>query len=309
MTPAMDVMEIFDRRALRRQRDRAAAGLARHDALFREVAERVADRLDDVKRRFPMALDLGCHDGTLGRLLGARGGIETLVQADLSPAMASAAAAEARPALAADEEALPFAAGRFDLVTSVLNLHWVNDLPGALIQIRRALKPDGLFLGALLGGETLHELRAALMQAEIDVEGGAGPRVSPFADVRDTGGLLQRAGFALPVVDKDRITLSFPGALELMAALRGMGESNAVLARRRSFSRRATLLRAAELYRERAGAGPDDGLSATFEVVYLTAWAPHEAQQQPLRPGSARSRLAEALETEEKPLSDKARPR
>ena len=308
MTPAMDAMQIFDRRALRRQRDRAAAGLARHDALFREVAERVADRLDDVKRRFPLALDLGCHDGTLARLLGARGGIETLVQADLSPAMAAAARAQGHPALAADEEAQPFAAGSFDLVTSVLSLHWVNDLPGALIQIRRALKPDGLFLGALLGGETLRELRAALMQAELDLEGGAGPRVSPFADLRDAGGLLQRAGFALPVVDRDRITLAFPSALELMARLRGMGESNAVLARRRTLSRRGTLLRAAEIYQGRAGPG-QAALPATFEVLYLTAWAPHEAQQQPLKPGSARSRLAEALGSEEKPLGDKARPR
>jgi SAM-dependent methyltransferase len=218
------------------------------------------------------------------------------------------AAAGRHPALTADEETQPFADGSFDLVLSVLGLHWVNDLPGALIQIRRALKPDGLLLGAMLGGETLHELRAALMQAELDQEAGASPRVSPFAELRDMGALLQRAGFALPVVDRDRITLRYPGALELMAALRAMGESNAVAARRRTFSRRATLLRAAEIYQQRCGGGRD-GLPASFEVIYLTAWAPHRSQQQPLRPGSAGSRLAEALESEERPLPDKTRSR
>ncbi len=158
-----DPLNIFDRRLLRRRRDRAAVNLAAHDFLFAEVAERLTERLDDVTRKFPRALDLGCHGGALAGALGCRGGVETLVQCDLSPAMARAAASAGRPSLAADEEALPFAPHSFDLVMSVLSLHWVNDLPGALIQIRQALKPDGLFLGALLGGETLAELRAALM--------------------------------------------------------------------------------------------------------------------------------------------------
>ncbi len=303
-----EVMNVFDRRLVRRHRDRAAPGLAQHDFLCREVAGRLADRLDDVKRGFPLALDLGCHNGTLRRALGGRGGIERLVQSDLSPAMAKAAAAAGQPALAVDEEYLPFAAGSFDLVLSVLSLHWVNDLPGALIQVRRTLKPDGLFLGAMLGGETLHELRAALMQAEIEVERGAGPRVSPFAELRDAGALLQRAGFALPVADKDEITVTYPNALALMGDLRGMGETNAVHARRRTPTRRATLLRAAELYQEMFGL--DSGrLPATFEVIYLTAWAPHDSQQQPLRPGSARGSLAEAFDTEEIPAGEKARPR
>ncbi len=313
-----DAMTIFDRRLLRRRRDRAAGRPTRTDFLWREAGERLADRLDDVRRRFPLALDLGCHDGTLGRLLGARGGIETLVQCDLSPAMARAAGAAGRPApatnavhrpaLAADEEALPFAAASFDLVLSALSLHWTNDLPGALIQVRQALKPDGLFLGALLGGETLGELRGALMQAELELEGGASPRVSPFADLRDAGGLLQRAGFALPVADRDRITVTYPNALALMAELRAMGESNAVLARRRRPTRRATLLRAAEIYR--AGHGDRAGrLPACFEVIYLTGWAPHASQQQPLRPGSAQARLADALGTEESSAGEKAGPR
>ena len=301
-------MTVFDRRAVRRHRDRAARSLERHDFLFKEVAERLADRLDDVTRRFPVALDLGCHGGTLATTLRGRGGIESLVQCDLSPAMANVAAGNGRPTLVADEEALPFAPARFDAVLGVLSLHWVNDLPGALIQIRQALRPDGLFLAAMLGGETLRELRAALMEAEIAEEGGAGPRVSPFADARDAGHLLQRAGFALPVVDVDTITVTYPNALALMRELRGMGESNAVEERRRGASRRATLLRAAAIY-EAGFAGEDGRLPATFQVIMLTAWAPHASQQKALAPGSAAARLADALDTTEVPTGDKARPK
>jgi len=186
-----------------------------------------------VTRKFPRALDLGCHDGTLARVLTGRGGIETLVQCDLSPVMARAAASNGAPTLAADEEALPFAPESFDLIVSVLGLHWVNDLPGALIQIRHALKPDGLFLGAFLGGATLSELRTVLLEAELAEEGGASPRVAPFAELRDAGGLLQRAGFALPMADTDRIAVTYPDALALMRELRAMGESNVLAARRR----------------------------------------------------------------------------
>ncbi len=300
-------MTVFDRRLLGRRRARAA-GVEEPASLFGEVAERLADRLEDVTRRFPLALDLGCRTGVLGRVLGGRGGIETLVQCDLAPAMAARATAPGRPALAADEEALPFAAGRFDLVASVLGLHWVNDLPGALIQVRQSLKPDGLFLAAMLGGETLHELREAFMAAEIEQEGGAAPRVSPFAEVRDAGALLQRAGFALPVADRDTLRPRFDSPLALMATLRSMGESNAVLAQRRGATRRATLLRAAAIYQERF-AEADGRVPATFEVIYLTGWAPHESQQQPLAPGSARGRLADALGTVERPAGDKAGPR
>ncbi|MBX9633820.1 MAG: methyltransferase domain-containing protein, partial [Magnetospirillum sp.] len=196
-------MRIFDRSLLRKRRDRAAPEFAAHDFLVREMAERLADRLTDVTRRFPLALDLGCHTGEIADTLMGRGGIETLVQCDLSPRMAAKAATNGHPALAADEEWLPFADASFDLVISCLSLHWVNDLPGTLLQIRRVLKPDGLFLCAMLGGETLKELRQALSEAEMAEENGWSPRVSPFADVRDLGGLLQRAGFALPVVDAD----------------------------------------------------------------------------------------------------------
>ncbi len=303
-----DPLNLFDRRLLRRRRDRAAANLAAHDFLFAEVAERLTERLDDVTRKFPRALDLGCHGGALARALGRRGGVETLVQCDLSPAMARAAASAGRPSLAADEEALPFAPRSFDLVMSVLSLHWVNDLPGALIQIRQALKPDGLFLGALLGGETLAELRTALMEAELAEEAGASPRVSPFAEVRDAGALLQRAGFALPVADVDTIPVTYPDALALMRDLRGMGESNALVERRRTPTRRATLARAAAIYAEKFAAA-DGRVPATFQVITLTAWAPHPCQPKALAPGSARSRLADALGIEELPAGDKARPK
>jgi NADH dehydrogenase [ubiquinone] 1 alpha subcomplex assembly factor 5 len=304
---ASGTMNVFDRRLVRRHRERAATRLAEHDFLWREIAERLVDRLADVTRRFPVALDLGCHDGTLGRALdgmATRGGIERLVACDLSPAMVKRAGGLG---LAADEEALPFAPASFDLIMSNGSLHWVNDLPGALIQARAALKPDGLLLASLLGGATLHELRTALLEAESEIESGASPRVSPFADVRDGGALLQRAGFALPVVDRDEIATTYPNALALMRDLRGMGEANAVHTRRRGFSRRATLLRAAAIYQERFALA-DGRIPATFQVIYLTGWAPHETQQQALRPGSAKSRLAQALGTEEQPAGDKAQP-
>jgi SAM-dependent methyltransferase len=202
---------------------------------------------------------------------------------------------------------LPFADASFDLVVSGLSLHWVNDLPGALIQVRRALRPDGLFLAALLGGDTLIELRQALVEAETEVEGGASPRVSPFLDVREAGALLQRAGFSLPVVDLDTITVTWPDALALMKDLRGMGEANAVLERKKSFTRRGTLLSAAAGYQARHG-DAEGRIPATFQIVYLTGWAPHDSQQRPLRPGAATSRLADALDVAEVSAGEKAKP-
>ena len=214
-------MHVFDRTAVRRHRDRAAPVLDAHDFLFREVGERLVDRLDDVKRRFPLTLDLGCHGGQLGRLIGARGGVESLIQSDLSPAMAGRAGSLA---LASDEELLPFGPETFDLVLSCLSLHWVNDLPGALVQIRTALKPDGLFAAAMLGGGTLAELRAALAWAEEAEEGGLSSRVSPFADARAAGDLLQRAGFALAVVDTETSVPAPPGPSVTPAYLVGTSD-------------------------------------------------------------------------------------
>ena len=298
---------VFDRAAVRRHRARAAADWDGHSFLVQEAAERLADRLPDIKRSFPLALDLGCHGGELGRALAGRGGIETLVQCDTAAAFAARAAGSG-PAVVADEEALPFAAGRFDLALSVLSLHWVNDLPGSLLQLRQLLKPDGLLLVSLFGGDTLWELRRSLMRAEAEIAGGASPRVSPFVELRDAAGLLQRAGFALPVADVDRITVSYADPLALMRDLHAMGESSAMTDRPRGIPPRELLPRAAALYMEEF-AGEDGRVPATFELVTLTAWSPHESQQQPLRPGSAEARLAEALEAEEKPAGDKADPK
>lgn len=294
-------IDLFDRRAVRRQRERAAAALPSHDFLFREAATRLVERLDDVRRTFPTALDLGSHGAIVADALQGRGGIETLVASDLSLAMTRRAAGLR---VVADEELLPFAPASFDLVLSCLSLHWVNDLPGTLVQLRHILKPDGLLLVSFLGGDSLHELRRALLEAEAETAGGASPRVAPFADVREAGALLQRAGFALPVIDSDTITVSYPDALALMRDLRGMGEANALTERRRSFTSRAVLLRAAERY-QTLFADAGGRVPATFRLVTLTAWAPHASQPRPLRPGSAAARLAEALGAPEQPAGDR----
>lgn len=259
--------------------------------LFDEVAERLVERVDDVVRVFPTVVDLGAHDGRLASLLAGHRGIETVISADLSPGFARRAPA---PAVVCDDEVLPFAPGSLDLVVSNLSLHWVNDLPGTLIQIRQALKPDGLFVAGVLGGETLTELRGALSAAEIELEGGLSPRVSPFLDIRDAGMLLQRAGFTLPVVDQDTLTVSYDNPLKLLADLRGMGESNAISARRKAFTRRGTLLRALERYAEEHS--DDEGrITATFQVIWLTGWSPGPNQPEPLARGSATHRLADVL--------------
>ncbi len=297
-------MRVFDRHAVRRHRARAADGLSAHDFLLCNVAERLTDRLQDISRTFPHALDLGCHTGQMGRVLGRHGGIETLIQCDLAPEMARRAGGYA---IAADEEALPFAPESFDLVLSNLSLHWVNDLPGCLLQIRQTLKPDGLFLAAMFGGGTLVELRNCLMEAESEIAGGVSPRISPFPDLRDAAGLLQRAGFTLPVADRDTITVTYENAFRLFADLRGMGEGNAIRERQSNFTGRAVFLKAAERYQSNHAA-PDGRIDATFNVIFLHGWAPHPSQQKPLRPGSAQSRLATALETEEVPTGDKATP-
>lgn len=301
MSVSTDSMKVFDRALVRRHRDRAATGYGRYAFLTEEIADRLTDRLLDIKRVFPVALDLGARTGGFDKIRGHSGGIETLLQADLSPAMLQATNG---PAAVADEEWLPFAEESLDLVVSNLSLHWVNDLPGALVQINRALKPDGLFLGALLGGDTLMELRDSLMTAEIELTGGAGPRVSPFADLRDGGALLQRAGFALPVVDSDRVTVSYNTIFDLMADLRGMGETNATVERARTPLTRRLLLQAAEVYQDRY-TEPDGRLRATFHVIYLHGWAPHESQPKPLRPGSAKQRLAQVLGSTEKSAGER----
>ena len=284
-------MNIFNRRSVRHHRDRAAASYADFNFLFQEVAARLGDRLQDITRTFPITVDLGCHGGNMAAYIPDRSAVETLINSDFSPKMAELAHANNGAAsLTSDEEFLPFKEQSLDLVISNLSLHWVNDLPGAFTQIRRALKPDGLFLAAMLGGETLNELGEALRDAEIEIEGGLSPRLSPFAEIKDAGNLLGRAGFALPVADTETITVSYGNPLKLMTDLRGMGETNSNVHRRTTFTRRATLMRAAEIYAKKFT--NDEGrMPATFEIIYLTAWVPDESQQKPLRPGSGQVSL------------------
>jgi NADH dehydrogenase [ubiquinone] 1 alpha subcomplex assembly factor 5 len=301
--PEFEPTALFDRRAWRLHRERAARrGCI--DFLHVEVAARIVDRLGDVGRQFRAALDLGSHNGALSRMLAERPGIDQVVAAE--PALAFLARAGAVP-VAVDPELLPFRDASFDLAVSALALHWVADLPGALIQLRRALKPDGLFIGAMLGGATLVELRTALIEAELTEEGGASPRVSPATDLRDAAGLLQRAGFAMPVADAELVTVTYPDALALMRDLRAMGETNALAARRRTLLRRGTLARAVAVYRERFGLS-DGRIPASFEILFLTGWAPDASQPKPLRPGSAMHRLADALGTIEISAGDRAAP-
>lgn len=283
---------VFDRRAVQRNRDRAQAAYDGYDFLVREAAAMLADRLADIKRDFPLALDVGCHTGQLAEVLAGSKGIENFYQCDLSEKMAARTLGNS---FAADEEFLPVGDGLLDLVLSCLSLHWVNDLPGALIQIRRALKPDGLFLGSFLGGETLRELRQALTAAESEVTGGARPRVSPMADIRDGGALLQRAGFALPVADTDILTVSYENPMKLMRDLRGMGEQMATHGRFKGFTRKTIMLRAAEIYHEMFG-DEDGRVPATFEIITLTGWTPAPNQQKPLAPGSGKTNLGDVLE-------------
>lgn len=290
---------IFDRGLLRRRQRRAfALGPARF--LLERAALDLADRLAAVVRHFPLALDLGTPGNEVRAALAGLHSIGAMVAAN-----ASGEGLHAPLFVAADEEALPFADGAFDLVVSALALQFVNDLPGTLVQIKRALRPDGLFLAALLGGETLTELRQSFAAAESEIEGGLSPRVAPSADLRDLGALLQRAGFALPVIDSDRITVRYDSAFALMHDLRRMGATNPLVDRRRTPLRRTTLMRMAEIYRGRF-ADADGRVRATFEIMWLSGWAPHPSQQRPLRPGSAQARLAEALGTREWSAGEKA---
>jgi len=296
--------DIFDRRLMRRRRDRFAGHAARHEFLLERIADDLADRLAAVRRMFPVVLDLGAHHGPIGRRIGRLPGVATIISAEASARLLAQCSGLR---VQCDEEELPFHDGSLDLVVSGLALQLVNDLPGALAQVRRALKPDGLLLAAMLGGSTLNELRTALLAAEEETEGGASPRVAPFADVRDMGALLQRAQFALPVVDSQTVVVTYANPLALMRELRGMGAANPLTARSRKPLRRATLQRSFEIYAERFGLA-NARIPATFEILTLTGWAPHESQQKPLQPGSAKMRLADALRSTTQAASDPTRP-
>ncbi len=294
MTPLL-----FDRSLLHARRQRALT-LGPATFLLDHAATELGERLSAVLRRFDIAVDVGTPTDAVRRGLAASGKIGTTVAAVTDAYGLDSSFLR----VASDEEALPFADASLDLVVSALALQFVNDLPGTLIQIRRALKPDGLFMAAVIGGDSLAELRAAFAEAESEIEGGLSPRVAPFADVRELGALLQRAGFALPVVDSERLTVRYDSALALMRDLRRMGATNVMHERRRRPIRRATLQRVEAIYADRF-ADPDGRLRASFEIIWLSGWAPHEGQQKPLKPGSAAQRLADALGTREIPTGEK----
>ena len=272
MTQSPTAPVLFDRALLKRRQDRARR-LGPATFLLERVREDFSDRLQAVMRDFADVADIWTPDGL--RLPDRLPSVTTIK-------------------LASDAEMLPLQPESLDLVVSALAFQFVNDLPGVLAQIRRALRPDGLLLAAMIGGDTLTELRQSFAAAEAECEGGVSPRVAPFADLRDVGGLLQRAGLALPVTDVDRVVVRYGSAFALMHDLRRMGATNILLERRRSPTRRTTMLRMAQVYAERF-ADPDGRIRATFDIIWLSGWAPHESQPKPLKPGSATASLEEAV--------------
>jgi len=283
---------IFDRALVRRRLDRAwARPEPGADFLLRRTADELADRLALVRRRFALAADLGTPGPHVAATLLAGGQVDRVVR--LAPTLASLGGGDGFRAVG-DVERLPLADGRFDLAVSLLALDSVNDLPGALVQMRRALAPDGLLVAAFVGGDTLTELRQSLTRAESEVLGGAAPRVAPFVDLRALGSLAQRAGLALPVIDLDRTIVRYGDMVALMRDLRAFGAASALVDRSRRPLRREVLARAAAIYGD-AFADPDGRLRATFDILWLSAWAPHASQPKPLKPGSAAIRLADAL--------------
>lgn len=293
MAGASSDILIFDRARVRLNRIRALSRIDSHNFLIQWAQDQIMDRLNDIRRDFPIAVLLGTRSGQLlSEQLTKSEKIGALVGMDMAGTPSN------NFKVCADEEFLPFKDNSLDLVLSILGLHSTNDLPGCLIQVNRALKPDGLFLGALFGGETLMELRQSLMAAEIELRGGASPRVFPFADKPQMGALLQRAGFALPVVDSDIVTVTYSDMFSLLKDLRYMGEGNAILARDKHYVGKEFFLKAAEYY-QRNFSENNGRIRATFEIIFVIGWAPHESQQKALQPGSAQVRLAHVLNTTE----------
>ncbi len=292
--------DLFDRPLLHQRRARALkAARPGADFLLKAVTEDLEDRLSLINRSFRTAVDLGGHTGLLLEAIRNSGKAETVLRADLFLADPNLPP----PDVVFDDALLPFRDQSVDLIVSALSLQFVNDLPGTLVQVRRALVPDGLFLATLPGAGTLTELRDSLTRAELEIRGGAGARVLPFADTRDLGSLLQRAGFALPVTDLDTVTVRYDTMFSLLADLRSMGATSILTDRSRTPLSRAVLLRAAELYAQNH-ADEDGRIRATFALVTLSGWAPHESQQKPLRPGSAKTKLADALGVHEQKLKE-----
>ncbi|XP_072240153.1 arginine-hydroxylase NDUFAF5, mitochondrial [Leuresthes tenuis] len=281
-------MNVFNRDMKKRQKNWAASLQDAHqyDYLRDEVGSRVADRVYDITRTFPLALDIGGGKSHIAEHL-SKDVVERLFLTDISQQTLKHSRLSEIPThrLLADEEFLPFKENTFDLVVSSLTLHWINDLPGALKQIHQVLKPDGVFIGAMVGGETLYELRCSLQLAETEREGGFSPHVSPYTAVTDLGNLLGQAGFTMLTVDIDDVQVNYPGVMEVMTDLQGMGESNCAW-NRRSLLHRDTILAAAAIYKEMYGS-EDGSVPATFEILYMIGWKPHESQAKPAKRGSA----------------------
>ncbi|MEM9740053.1 MAG: methyltransferase domain-containing protein [Pseudomonadota bacterium] len=295
---------IFDTVRHARFRDRAASDFAQYDFLKARVSSQMAERLADTSHNFAAGLDLGCHTGQLARSLLDTGKVASVQGIEVSQSMADLAREQGLMTAVWDGATLPMEADQLDLVASALSLHWINDLPGALIQVNRILKPDGLFLAAYFGAGTLAELRECLIRAETELTGGAGLRVSPLPGLLDSAGLLQRAGFALPVADVETMTVRYDTLFHLVDDLRGMGEQASFALRTRPLSRRV-LARAAELYAQDFS-DPDGRIRASFVIIWLSGWAPAAHQPKPMRPGSAKASLAEALGAVEKSAGEKA---
>lgn len=278
---------IFNRDLLRLRRDNSSAQFENHDFLLKEVTERLLDNLNDIKRNYRTILNIGGHHHLMNKYFAN----SFLIHQDLAFKKIFSLKP---PVIQADEEFLPFKHNSLDLVFCALNLHWINDLPGALVQIFNSLKPDGLFIGAAYGGETLYELRTSMMKADIERLGGIRPHASPLMDVRDAGGLLQRAGFTLPVVNTERITVTYSNVFNLMKELKGMGENNALIKGYKGLTTPEHMMKVAEIYNENF-ANEDGRIPVTFDILYFQGWSPHESQQKPLKPGSAKMSLKDAL--------------
>lgn len=291
-------IEVFDRQKIRSNRKIAAPEFHNFDFLFKWGEAQLLDRLSVIHRDFQNILMLGSRQTRgFSDLIQAKYPSSHIIFSDIAQDIFN----EQKHKIICEEDMLPFAPASFDLILSNLNFQSINDLPGALLQIRKCLKPDGLLLVSMAGGETLHQLRVVLNEIEMELKNGMSPRVFPFADKQDMGALLQRAGYALPVIDSENVTVTYQTLFHLIKDLRGMGEKNTINARNKSYIGRSFFFKAAEKYKENFSE-KDGRIPATFEILFLLGWAPHESQQKPLKPGSAKNRLSEALRTQETKL-------
>ncbi len=288
--PASDIPDLFDQTALLRNLTRAAEKGNLPGFLDDVATTELIDRFETISRKFSNVAIISHDASRIADVVRSRLREDGTIT-DISML--------AEDGVFLDSPNLP--AEAFDCIFACPGLEWANDLPGSLTRLRKALKPDGVLLAAMLGGESLHELRASWLQAETMMTGGASPRVAPFCDVRDAGGLLQRAGFALPVVDTDRLKVRYDNGLALMKDLKALGLSNSMTERRRSLVTPGLMAMACAHY-DQNFEDPDNRVRATFQMIYLSGWSPHESQPKPLRPGSAKTRLADALRVDEKKL-------